>query len=99
MDTVLLGKGSKTPITALCRDGGGVPPLAVIFFPLTFWPVACRDGGGVPPLAVIKKSVENWPKNSVFSCPDFRLRQLYTYPCHSLTDWGGVLLFDIREQS
>ena len=63
-----LGKRSKTPITALCRDGvGGVPPLAVIFFPLTFWPVACRDGGGgVPPLAVIKKSVENWPKNSVF---------------------------------
>ena len=41
-----LGKRSKTPITALCRDGGGVPPLAVIFFPLTFWPVACRDGGG-----------------------------------------------------
>ena len=62
----LLGKRSKTPITALCRDGGGVPPLAVIFFPLTFWPVACRDGGGVPPFAVIKKSVENWPKNSVF---------------------------------
>ena len=31
--------------------GGGVPPLAVIFFPLTFWPAACRDGGrgGVPP--------------------------------------------------
>ena len=22
----------------------------------------------------------------LFSCPDFRLRQLYTYPCHSLTD-------------
>ena len=21
----------------------------------------------------------------IFSCPDFRLRQLYTYPCHSLT--------------
>ena len=44
-----LGKRSKNPITALCRDGGGVPPLAVIFFPLTFWPVACRDGGGGTP--------------------------------------------------
>ena len=33
--------------------GGGVPPFAMIFFPLIFWPAACRDGGrgggGVPP--------------------------------------------------
>ena len=34
--------------------GEGVPPFAVIFFPLIFWPAACRDGGrggagGVPP--------------------------------------------------
>ena len=41
----------KTPflakkIQAACRDGGeGVPPFAVIFFPLIFWPAACRDGG------------------------------------------------------
>ena len=42
---VSLGKCSKTPITAFCRDGGGEPPFAVIFFPLIFWPAACRDGG------------------------------------------------------
>ena len=32
--------------------GGGVPPLAVIFFAVTFWPAACRyggRGGGYPP--------------------------------------------------
>ena len=47
---VSLGKCSKTPITAFCRDGGGEPPFAVIFFPLTFGPAACRDkgGGGTP---------------------------------------------------
>ena len=31
---------------------GGVPPFAVIFFPLIFWPAACSDegrGGWVPP--------------------------------------------------
>ena len=66
--SVLLPKGNvQKPQSRLCAVMGGVPPLAVIFFPLTFWPVACRDGGGgVPPFAVIKKSVENWPKNSVF---------------------------------
>ena len=40
-----LGEGSKTPITAFCRDGGGGTPFAVIFFPFPFWPAACRDGG------------------------------------------------------
>ena len=41
-----LGKGSKTPITAFCRDGeGGGTPLCRDFFLLTFWLAACRDGG------------------------------------------------------
>ena len=40
-----LGKSSKTPVTENVRDGGGVPPFSVIFFPLTFWPAAFRDGG------------------------------------------------------
>ena len=41
----------QKPQSRLCAVmGGGVPPLAVIFFPLTFWPVACRDGGGGTPL-------------------------------------------------
>ena len=43
------GKNSK-PLTVMGE--GGVPPFAVIFFPLIFWPAACRDGGrggGVPP--------------------------------------------------
>ena len=38
---------------AACRYGGGVPPLAVFFFAVIFWPAACRyggRGGGVPPL-------------------------------------------------
>ena len=30
-----------------------------------------------------------------FSCPDESLRQLYTYPCHSLTH--NLLLFYIKE--
>ena len=33
----------------------------------------------------------------IFSCPDESLRQLYTYPCHSLTH--NLLLFDIKEPS
>ena len=34
-----------------------------------------------------------------FSCPDKSLRQLYTYPCHSLTHYKEVLLFDIQTPS
>ena len=62
---------------AACRDGGGVPPFAVIKKSVENWPknavfgekIPSRLpwwGGGVPPFAVIKKSVENWPKNIVF---------------------------------
>ena len=41
---------------------GGVPPFAVILFPITFWPAACRDGGGgVPPFAVIFFLLIFWP--------------------------------------
>ena len=28
-----------------------------------------------------------WGHSFLFSCPDESLRQLYTYPCNSLTDW------------
>jgi len=31
-----------------------------------------------------------------FSCPDESLRQLYTYPCHSLQTYKDLLLFDIK---
>ena len=45
-----LGKGSKTPIAALCRYGGGVPPLAVFFFGYFFGRSGAVMGGGYPPL-------------------------------------------------
>ena len=62
-----LGKVSKTPVTEIVREGGGVPPLSVNFFPLGFLEPTVREGGGgVPPLSVKKKSIKNWPKNSVF---------------------------------
>ena len=62
-----LGEVSKTPVTEIVREGGGVPPLSVNFFPLGFLEPAVREGGGgVPPLSVKKKSIKNWPKNSVF---------------------------------
>ena len=32
----------------------------------------------------------------VFSCPDFRLRQLYTYPCHSLTESQGFYFLTLK---
>ena len=35
----------------------------------------------------------------LFSCPDKSPRQLYTYPCHSLTTYKEVLLFDIQTPS
>ena len=57
----------QKPQSRLCAVmGGGVPPLAVIFFPLTFWPVACRDGGGYPPLPWLKNLLKIGPKTVFF---------------------------------
>ena len=48
-----LGEVSKTPVTEIVREGGGVPPLSVNFFPLGFLEPTVREGGGgVPPLSV-----------------------------------------------
>ena len=41
-----LGKVSKTPVTEIVREGGGVPPLSVNFFPLGFLEPTVREGGG-----------------------------------------------------
>ena len=48
---MVLGKGSKTPITALCRDGGGGTPLCRDFFSVNFLAGRLPGwGGGYPPL-------------------------------------------------
>ena len=41
----LKGRVQKPQSQLFAVMGGGVPPFAVIFFPLPFWPAACRDGG------------------------------------------------------
>ena len=51
-----LGKGSKTPVTEIVREGGGGTPLSVNFFPLGFLEPTVREGGGggTPPFRLEK---------------------------------------------
>ena len=64
------------------------------------WCTLSRGRGG--PSMALGDSFSLMKKSSlVFSCPDESLRQLYTYPCHSLTHslTHNLLLFDIKEPS
>ena len=64
---VILGKVSKTPVTEIVREGGGVPPLSVNFFPLGFLEPTVREGGGeYPPFPLRKNPLKIGPKTVFF---------------------------------
>ena len=78
----VLGKVSKTPVTEIVREGGGVPPLSVNFFPLGFLEPTVREGGGeYPPFPLRKNPLKIGPKTVFFgqkmpfSAKNLRFRQ------------------------
>ena len=83
-----LGEGSKTPITAFCRDGGGGTPLCRDFFSVTF--LAGRlpwwGGGGYPPLPWLKNLLKIGPKTVFFRQKTPFLAKKFQAACR---DGGG----------
>ena len=84
----------QKPQSRLFAVMGGVPPFAVIFFPLTFWPAACRDGGegGTPPLPWLKNLLKIGPKTVFFRQKTPFLAKKFQAACR---DGGGVPPFAV----
>ena len=59
---------------------GGIPPLPLIFFPLTFWPAVVRSGGGgeysVHPFSAKKISAKDWPNNNEYWVKNCKLFEI-----------------------